>query len=42
MLRENMAQKKPILIKFGIKDVTDVNTLKSALFKLNLTPDYLR
>ena len=42
MLRENMAQKKPILIKFGIKDVTDINTLKSALFKLNLTPDYLR
>ena len=42
MLRENMAQKKPILIKFGIKDVTDINTLKSALAKLNFIPDILR
>ena len=39
MLRESMAQKKPILIKFGIKDVTDVKTLKNVLAGLKVIPE---
>ena len=41
-LRQNMAQKKPILLKFGFSNITNVNSLQKELEKLQKIPEGLR